>query len=141
MQIPAVVEVKMPRGRKTPARGASNAPRGATSRTLRQSTTIQRTAAPPDTSTPPPRKRQRNNPSGSSTNHQSTSTSSGRPLTDQDVPSIVKAVLDALPGQSTSRTSDRDDLGHTSNSQDNVPRKLQHQCISSSDIISRSRYS
>ena len=111
----------MPRGRKT--RSASVAP--VSSRVLRRRAASNTAPeVPSDNSTPPPRKRQRNNPSSSSsTDHQLTPTSSGRPLTDQDVPSIVKAVLDALPAPIGS--SDRDP-GHTvASSSQEIPRKFQ----------------
>ena len=53
-----------------------------------------------------------------------TPTSSGHSLTDQDVPSIVKSVLDALPTPTSS--SDRYP-GHTSSSQEISARKLRNQ--------------
>ena len=74
---------------------------------------------------PPQQKRQRRNPSSHrSTDHQSTSEDPGCPLTDHDMPSIVKAVLDALPGTSTGTGSSHGDSRYTPSSQADVPRKL-----------------
>ena len=94
-----------------------------------RSTTRQRISYAPapevlDSSTrPPQQKRQRRNPSSDrSTDHQSTSEDPGRPLTDHDVPSIVKAVLDALPGTGTD--SSHGDSRYIPSPQADVPRKL-----------------